>query len=232
MRSLLLPLALGTAAVIAALAPGTASAQQNGTSSRPNPYAPSRYGTPDGRLYTLGNSRTPDGSHYTLRSYGTPDGSHTTPSNYGTLNPGTPIPIGALLSLPGIPATGNAGSLPADTASLGNTPQVSAGTLNPAQVLAGLPSEANPTAGAPSAGNPALPVDAITMPAGFGALSGGISLANSSPTPFAPFSGYSTYSSPFGAYQATPGYGSFTPAAPPQSSFNAALRRVFPYQGY
>ena len=102
MRTQLLSLLVAAAAGLAALLPGTASAQQYRGYSRAGSYTPGNYGM-----------TRPTG--YAPSNYGMMRPSGYTPSNFGNLSasipynardgrpPASSVPVGALTTLPGIP---------------------------------------------------------------------------------------------------------------------------------
>ncbi|HKI35878.1 MAG TPA: hypothetical protein VKA46_28740 [Gemmataceae bacterium] len=257
MRSRLFSLVVAAAGV-AALVPGTASAQSRAF------YRPT-YGTPNGSTYHPSNFGMQHVTGYTPSNYGNPGASPLGANNFGSATAGSSIPLGSAVSLPGTPLGGGFGTSAAGIPSATNPGNLPAGMPNPGNYATPLNGAFTPGAGEPPGGTPAEGVPAPTAGVGTGPGTGSIAAGtitalpgnafttvgpsaspfvspNTASMPLAPAftpasssywgnpSGTSIYS-PYSAFTRTTYVPTYS-APQYQSSFYAPLRRVYGSQGY
>jgi hypothetical protein len=214
MRRLPVSLALLAAVTVAVLAPGSACAQGY---YRANRYAPSNFGMMNTSTWTMGGfgMSRPSFAMPNLNPYGV---------NAGTLTAGSPVPLGAVPLLPGIPIAGNTlpgtAAFPAPTTfgTLPAAPLPGSGYLAPPAVF-GNPGEAE-AAAPPTPGGAEMPATGGYVGTLPGTPFTGTPIAGSSVAPLIPATAPSLVGS-------RPSYVGPYSAPQYQSSFFDPLRRVY-----
>jgi hypothetical protein len=241
MRAQLLRLAAAAATV--ALLAGPAGAQSYRGYTRSGGYVPGNYGMTRPTGYSPSNYGMMRTSGYTPSNYGNPGASVPINAAYNSAaTPGTPVPVGALTTLPGTPlgylSPWSVSSFPAVPAPTAGTQATYPGAV-PSQVATELATPPPATAQPPTA-------EQVTPPTTTPAPTEGANAAPAVAAPPPPVNMGSVLSSPYttptvtttanpfaaGSYNPTAARGFATVYATPeyQSSFYAPLARVYGYR--